>query len=324
MFGRLFKKLVIVFGQFGTNSAVAMSLVDPSKTVKSIGSGKLFWIPGGSGKLSCEVITSRIGPSDVCGKLDYQDASVFFIESRNVHAVPCQLKGVVCALRLTSFPGTGSCQFSWRLGIIWKYTPDRDCLQVFVWKGKTCPARKGKSGAVPRFYFYDQSGSIKDFEDDFEYHHVSSYFTDHVFLNQVHGELPGNTSKDVSNRLNQFDRCFEGSRQGPDQTLLPEDCKRLVGVIPPRFQPGFFSSTKTVILPQPQLATPDWPGLEAIVQSQLPPHEFLPRMPPWFMKKSRKKKSKEEKEYSTWMFPPESYNFQTEEQWFHSVIVEDS
>ena len=67
-----------------------MALVDPMLPLRSTGSGRLFWVSGVSGvqgALGHDEVHSRIKPDDVCGKLRYQNAVLFFMESRNLHTL---------------------------------------------------------------------------------------------------------------------------------------------------------------------------------------------------------------------------------------------
>ena len=109
------------------------------------GRSRLFWISGPKGRIGSEPIFRQMMPSDLCGCKKYNDALVFFMECRNLHALPSQNKGVVCAINLKC---KKSGFFNWRLCIIWKIVPSKNCLQVFQWIGSTRPA---KTGYVPDF-----------------------------------------------------------------------------------------------------------------------------------------------------------------------------
>ena len=76
------------------------------------------------------------------------------------------------------------------------------------------------------FYASGESEIVQVFKDHFRF--VSLPFNHEVlFLDQVHGVKPGNTSDSHFN-LNKLDGCFQCSLSGPDVILLPFDAMGLV------------------------------------------------------------------------------------------------
>ena len=80
-----------------------MSQLRIGKTLKCTDEGHLFWIHGLPGILGCSRIRERVNPDAVMKKSDYNDATAFFIESRNVGKVPSRLDGVLCAVYLQDY-----------------------------------------------------------------------------------------------------------------------------------------------------------------------------------------------------------------------------
>ena len=177
-------------------------MIHPSKIVETTGKGKIFWISGVGaieGALGSATIKHHVSPSEMCGNKKTHNASIFYIESRNVHQVESQMKGVLCAVYLKEH--SSHC-YRWRLCIVWKYVADQDCLQLFVSRGHTKPAPYGISGVYPDFYWglpgkipgstseSHASADTKAFSEQF-YPKLLECSKSHViFLNQCQGCLP--------------------------------------------------------------------------------------------------------------------------------------
>ena len=176
------------------------------------GRSMMFSIPGGAGILEAKEIFCRLSPADVQDSAQYNKASVFFVESRNLHTLPPQFKGVLCAIYMGSTMRKSSTQNPprWRLCIVWKIIPERDSLQVFVWKGPTRPAEEGGGGAVPAFFYaFREFGYTTNqaFNQHFIFTTVQGDGKRIVFLNQVNGEKPGHKPYTFCH-LNRRDGCF--------------------------------------------------------------------------------------------------------------------
>jgi hypothetical protein len=213
-----------------------------------------FWIPGPDGKLASKTIFHRLSVTDVVEKEAFHHATVFFIECRNLHKVPSQLKGVCCALRLLD-KKTRLLQY--RLCYIWRYTPDRNCLQAFVWKGRT-------TGLVPDFFRLEGgagalSVSSTLFSEHFHFVTLNSSLNDVVFLNQVHGPRSGLTRYSLYDSINPIDRCFQCSPEKPDVMYFPSTHAWSTKHIPDTYPHGFTTRALTHYDPQiPSTSAPDW------------------------------------------------------------------
>ena len=137
---------------------------------KILGISRLFWIDGGDGRLWSKEIQSRIGPKDIINQPEYNGASVFYMECRNLHILQSQFKGVCCAVLFGH---------RWHLCYCWKFLPTRDCLQLFQWVGPT------REEGVPSFY--SDIENTHNFRQHFKAINVRASQVSFYFLNQVSG-----------------------------------------------------------------------------------------------------------------------------------------
>jgi hypothetical protein len=308
---------------------VHMSSNTGTPTVESSGVGRLFWITGKSGELRCEVITSRISPKQVCGTEAYQDASVFYIQCRNVHRVPSQLKGVLCAALLPIDRTKKPIQYKWCFCIIWKYVADQDLLQLYVWKGNTVPAPRGQSGCVPSYFVSNNKGPPRTFFDDFQPCQVQSLTTKHCFLNQIHGLRPGMNCGAPMMRRNK-DGCFQCSPHGPDVFVLPTDSRGNVWVCPHSIPKNFYTKAQSRLFQSGISINRKNDSVEDDFAFELHTREYLPDVPLKVPSKDPNKpkkcknRTKQEKQYSTWMFKPKVPTYESNDSEVHSVLVEMS
>ena len=314
--------------------------------VDSSGTGHLFWIGAKDGELLFKLMTNRVSTQLICGQSAYQDASVFFIESRNLHSVPSQLKGVLCAVKLRK---KNSSHFQWRLAVIWKYLSDTDTLQLYVWKGKTVSAPRGMSGCVPNFFVEDPSATTWSVEEEFHRVQVRSLYTTHYFLNQCHGMHPfrkdsfflGNRHSHGKRRamksaptmtfasLIHEDGCFECSPLGPDAWIFPRQGTNVEWSIPKNLSTEFYTKTHGN-LSRSKMSTPGYPlDITPLDEFALTLHtrEYPPKVlfevpPKDKSSKRRSKRTEAEKQYSTWMFEGVAFAFAQQDVEYHTVVVE--
>lgn len=152
---------------------------------------------------------------------------VFYIEFRNLHLVPSQMKGLCCAVYLRD---KMSHLLQYRLCYCWKYVPERNCLQAFVWTGPTM-----LGSLVPEFF--DTSRAI--FHHHFQFVTLDSSLNPVIFLNQVFGPRFDHMPYSY-HHLNLIDGCFQCNPSMPDCIYFPSDSKVLVRGIPPSYVPNFF------------------------------------------------------------------------------------
>jgi hypothetical protein len=104
----------------------------------------------------------------------FHHATVFFIECRNLPQSHLSWKG--SAVPFDYWTRTRLLQY--RLCYIWRYTPDRNCLQAFVWKGRT-------TGLVPDFFqLQGGAGALSVhllFSEHFHFVTLNSSLNDVVF-----------------------------------------------------------------------------------------------------------------------------------------------
>jgi hypothetical protein len=311
-----------------------MALFDPTLPLRSAGSGFIFWVSevsGVQGALGHSEVHSRIKPSDVCNNIRFQNAVLFFMESRNLHTIKSQMKGAVCAVKLREFDTD---TLRWRLCICWKYWQEQDCLQIFVWKGKTRPAPYGLTGFYPDFYWgqpfrpastdaVTQASNLQTdrlaFSEQFFPKLIRGSYEQFVFLNQVQGCLPPlkDAGPDQNHKhirvTNKNDGCFECNPQGPDLHILPQFASEISHVPTTRFpdhywtisqsQPTFYShSGKTPI------------EYKRIVEE--------PNLQP--AKPRPKKEGYHNKKHPPWTAPAFGFSFEGKDLEFETVYVEDT
>jgi hypothetical protein len=314
-----------------------MSVVDAMKSVSASGKGFLFWISGAQGvegMIGNRILTERVHPREVCKKKEYHDASVFFVESRNVHKIPSQMKGALCAVKLQERDST---QMRWRLCICWKYWKERDCLQIFVWKGKTKPAPTGIEGFLPDFWWAfpkrggldndgyrkevlpeDEAADLLTFKNQFYPLLIRGSEPMFHFLNQVQGcKAPINEQSSVQENksiclTNAKDGCFECSVEGPDVFVLPTVACKLELLPTTDFPTNFWSEAKTKIV-----APDKWRETPVEYKRNVEKPQFKSPRP-------AKGQGYQKKKQPSWTYPPVGYNFELDDLKFEVVYVEDT
>jgi hypothetical protein len=276
----------------------------------SAGSCRLFWISTALGSssfvLQSKLISSRTAPAEVLSNEEYGHASVFFIESRNLHRVPSQFKGSCCAVLLTSAKNRKVPK--WRLCYIWKVDTACDCMQVFVWKG--CLNSHMADSAVPTL-FSKFTLDLPGLQSHFLFASLRSSEQHVVFLNQVAGCRPGGDDYTFS-CVNADDGCFQCNVQGPDVLTFPPSAKSLAKPPPKSYVADFLTRARTLY--QFMNAGPkayDW-GMY-----RLP--SVLPILPDCRVnQKHRPKKA------PSWTAPPNVFTFSGLEHSYDVVYVEDT
>ena len=303
-----------------------MSVVDPTKTTALKGSGDLFFIPGPKVgdhiTLGHTRITERVSPRSVVGQPEYYYASIFFIESRNVHKLESQMKGVLCAVKLEV---EKQC-FEWCLGICCAYVKDRDCVKMFIWKGNMVKAPGEHKGSVPDFYLHVPCKAPKNrqeyetqkstWESMFSYEMIRGSEPSLILLNQCWGCVPNLNLANVKTMesINLTDQCFECSTIGPDHHKLPWIANKLSADYPIRatFPWAYYTESQTHprITANPIQATP--------TQYQRPTKPS--KLGPPFTGKYPALKSG----YAAWTQEPHLYTFQEKSMEYALVYVEDT
>jgi len=278
-----------------------------------LGSAKLFWIPGPDGILAHQEICGRVSPVEVCGKKDYHEAGVFFLESRNLHMLPQQLKGALCAVLLKNKRrGTQASmkQPRWRLCYCWKFRPDNDCLQGFIWKGPTAQPSKTASstGHVPLYFSCDINAL--PFSTHFEYRSLLASTVPLVFLNQVYGVRHDRRPFSFPN-INQKDDCFQSNPNGPDTILLPHIATRIAGEHDISTVHKFMSLPKTPYCFEPSPSRSDWSA-----------YRLAPIHPTISIPKTKRRHRR--KQGPAWTAPPTIDTFHETEMIYDVVYVEDT
>ena len=262
-------------------------------------------------------IFSRVSPSEVCGTKGYDNASVFFLESRNLHKVASQMKGVCCAVLVKNQKQATRRKPimapRWRLAYCWKFLPESDCLQVFMWKGPTVP--DAAHSHVPAFFYGDKGSFLatkSDFETHFEYRSLQASTVPHIFLNQVNGFRPGGFACRFSN-INEQDGCFQCNPAGPDSLILPPTA--------PDFLPSNNHPENYLEVPKKQFTVDakhgrppsyDWTAYKV---APVYPHITPP---------SSKKRKYHRKKRPAWTPPPTIPMFHGKDVTYRVVYVEDS
>ena len=108
--------------------------VETPKRVR--GKGYLFWIPktkiNGQSRLGMkELVSCRVNPDDVYQSSDYNYATTFFLECRNLHHSKPHDRGYMCAVWTD---GTSFSRHPY-LGIIRYMIPERNYVEMYVWVG---------------------------------------------------------------------------------------------------------------------------------------------------------------------------------------------
>ena len=265
-----------------------------------LGISRLFWIEGADGRLGSKEIHSRIGPKDVLDQPEFNRASVFFMECRNLHMLQSQFKGVCCAVLLGH---------RWHLCYCWKFLPDRDCLQLFQWVGPT-----GEE-SIPT-YFYDVE-KTQHFQQHFKAINVRASQVSLIFLNQVSGQLPG-FRRLLFDNINVKDGHFQSSTSPPDWLLLPQVAKdNLIEVKYSSFPPDYLTtvSTRYPFHRQSSRPTLTWSKYR------------LPVVVPVFPDQRRKKKIRSHPSKSiklpSWAMPPRIGTFHGSDIKYNVVYVQD-
>ena len=96
------------------------------------GKAYLFWIvPETRGTIRGELFCNeREDPNKIYGKAEYNDSTTFFLVNRNLHDLPSQLKGCLCAIRSASSRNIDA----FKLCFIHKSDYELDCLKN-IWNG---------------------------------------------------------------------------------------------------------------------------------------------------------------------------------------------
>ena len=280
---------------------------------RRLGWAKLFWIPGPDGRLSYHEICGRVSPLDVCGKTGYHEAGVFFLESRNLHMTPPQLKGSLCAVLLKNKNhGTQASlkQPWWRLCYCWKFLPDNDCLEVFLWKGPTSPPSKTNpsTGCVP-LYFSCVMNEVS-FSTHFEFRRLLASKVPLLFLNQVFGVTPDRQPFSFPN-INPKDGCFQCNPNGPDKLLLPHIATKIAGEHAISAVHQFPPVPKTKYRFEPNPFQSDWTAYR-----REPVHPIICRL--------ETRKRHRPKQFPAWTAPPTIETFHEKDQVYDVVYVEDT
>jgi hypothetical protein len=205
---------------FSFSSLGKKSMTLPGKAVNSVdadgsaGSCCLFWIPSAVGPssffLESKLICCRTAPADVVGDADFGHASTFFIESRNLHHVPSEFKGSCCAVLWSD--ASSSPRPKWRLCYVWKVDAERDCMQVFIWRG--CLNSHAADSAVPTFFSHS-AFDLDGLRQHFKFASLRSSEQQVVFLNQVAGFRPFGQAC-LFSAVNVVDGRFQCNVEGPD------------------------------------------------------------------------------------------------------------
>ena len=274
---------------------------------------------GSPGILGCTVITERVHPNEVLKNTMYNNATAFFIESRNVRQVPARLDGVLCAVFLSCYNvERKKSMWCWRLCLIHRYVHERDCLQLLVWSGDTCDG-------VPRFFHFDSYDGPRSqsYISQFYYKQVVSQHHTVVFLNQVSGIFlqPNKTMADC---VNKDDDCFQCDPNGPDYIIIPR--KRLgpdielTKDIGSAF-PQLFNTKPRVPFTHASPPKADIPFIEYRRLIKKPDVEFNRRKYP---RQKRCKAIPVDDDGAQWVDPPQGFSFQRKDMHFTTVYVEDS
>jgi hypothetical protein len=311
-----------------------MALVDPSLHARSTGSGYIFWVSactGVDGALGNARVHSRIKPSDVCGNIQYQHAVVFFLESRNLHTIPSQMKGALCAVMLKE---NETDKLRWRLCICWKYWQEQDCLQIFVWKGVTKPAPFGISGFYPDFFWAqpdrsaptDEATKAANLQTDrlafskmFFPKLIRGSYEKFVFLNQVQGclrpiEYQGHDqSHKIIRKTNKNDGCYECNPNGPDYHLLPQFASEMSHPPTALFPQNYWTVSQSVLASYLNSGKTSDEYKRTVEEPNLEPIETR-----------AKKEGYHNKKHPPWTAPAVGFCFEGKDLEFETVYVEDT
>ena len=87
----------------------------------------LFWtLPGMCGMIKGQLFCNeRSNPEKILHKAEYNHSTTFFLENRNLHDLPSQLKGCLCAVRSASSKNIDD----FKLCFTHKVDYEHDCLQ---------------------------------------------------------------------------------------------------------------------------------------------------------------------------------------------------
>jgi hypothetical protein len=301
---------------FSFSSLCKKSMTSPGTAVNSVdadgsaGSCRLFWIPlavsPSSFFLESKLIYRRTAPADVVGNADFGYASIFFIESRNLHHVPSQFKGTCCAVLLSD--ASSSLRPKWRLCYVWKVDAERDCMQVFIWRG--CLNSHTADSAVPTFFSHS-TFDLDGLRQHFKFASLRSSEQQVVFLNQVAGFRPFGQAS-LFSAVNVVDGRFQCNVEGPDVWTFPPEAKSIAQSILPTFRPDFLTSA---------LSHFDFSdaGRKEYDWGPFRPPSVLPLLP-----MDRKSKKHRPMKSPSWTSPPKVFTFSGGALCYNLVYVEDT
>ena len=193
----------------------------------------LFWIvPTLRGKIKGHILSGeRIDAQNVIGSADYDESTTFSLENRNLHNLPSQLKGCVCAIRDVGSENIDD----FKLCFIYKVDYETDVVQYLEWIGRAIKTR-GQNEIIAEFQLLNRKNLevIDDLQWHFKVHTELIKNKDFIFLSKVTGwdffvdsANPSGTKDCQKSCKKKFlvdnnDGCFYADPGGPDTISLPK------------------------------------------------------------------------------------------------------
>ena len=211
---------------------------DIMKTIPRIkpridGKAYLFWIvPETRGTIRGELFCNERAQADkIYGKAEYNDSTTFFLENRNLHDLPSQLKGSVCAIRSASSRNIDD----FKLCFIHKADYELNCLQYLEWTGRAFMTNS-EHETVAEFQTMNRKNlsTHEQLSKHFELRTQRMVEKEIIFLSKVAGwdffsdSANPSATKEVGVCckkkfiIDRHDGCFYANPCGPDKVSLPK------------------------------------------------------------------------------------------------------
>jgi hypothetical protein len=166
-----------------------------------------------------ELDSERVRPQDVMLQPCYDYATVFFMETRDLHRIVKQRKGVYGVIW---FKEEGKPEKAC-LAYIIRLLTNKNYAELLVWNGKV-DITNSNSEAIPKFYLLNRDSiTDRNIEDHFIHMHLNISQHKLTFIKQVCGyqSYMKNHYQNFIPYVDCFDKCLDVGFQGPNFISLP-------------------------------------------------------------------------------------------------------